>query len=151
MLDPAELARHYQRILDERMQDIAFLNPRLGVEAIGFRPHGEHSIGVLVTPWFMNLVVLPGNDEWDELPTGSLCRLVLPAGQMEFTVGGDETIGRLLTAVLFTTVADFPDPSTARDVGLEVLDQLFTDATIVAQRNAPRISRRALFTPTGSD
>ena len=35
------------------------LNPALSVEAVGFRPWDEHWLGVLVTPWFMNLWLMP--------------------------------------------------------------------------------------------
>jgi [NiFe] hydrogenase assembly HybE family chaperone len=148
---PAELEQHYQRILDERMQGLAFLNPRLQVEAVGFRDMDEHQAGVLITPWFMNLIVLPGNADWDELTPGSLCQLELPAGRMEFNAGGDDAIGRLLTAVLFTTVTDFPDHGTARDVAVEIMDRLFLDPVEAAQQTAPRMSRRALLSATGRD
>ena len=148
---PDGLERHYRRIRDERMRGLPFLNTALDVEAVGFRAHGEHEVGVLITPWFMNLVVLPGDDRWDALPAGSLCQLELPAGRMEFNVGGDEAIGTLLTAVLFTTVADFPNHDTARDVAAEVLRRLFTDAEEAAQQVAPKMSRRALLSRAGRD
>jgi [NiFe] hydrogenase assembly HybE family chaperone len=151
MPDPARLQRHYERILDERMHGLDFLNPKLSVEAVGFRPLGEHSVGVLITPWFMNLVLLPGSDEWDALPPGGLCRVELPAGQMEFNAGGDDGIGRLLTAVLFTTVADFPDHATARDVAIEILERLFSDAATAAQQVAPKMTRRAMFSAARGD
>ena len=35
------------------------VNPALAVEAVGFRPWGEHWLGILITPWFMNLVLMP--------------------------------------------------------------------------------------------
>ena len=144
-IGPDQLETHYRKIRDERMQGLPFLNESLEVEAVGFVELDEHRVGVLITPWFMNLVVLPGDDQWDALPQGSLCQLELPAGKMEFNVGGDETIGTLLTAVLFTTVADFPDHETARAIAAEIVSRLFTDPETAAQDVAPRMSRRALF------
>ena len=38
---------------DARAAD--FVNPALAVEAVGFRPWEDHWLGVMVTPWFMNL------------------------------------------------------------------------------------------------
>ena len=144
-IEPDVLEQHYRQILDERMQGLPFLNAALEVEAVGFVELDQHRVGVLITPWFMNLVVLPGDDQWDELPQGSLCQLELPAGKMEFNVGGDETIGTLLTAVLFTSVADFPNHVTAHDIAAEIVERLFTDPETAAQDVAPKMSRRALF------
>lgn len=149
-ISPAELASHYQAIHDERMQGLPLLNPALEVEAVGFMPHDGHQVGVLITPWFMNLVVLPGDPQWDEQEPGSLCQLELPAGRMEFNVGGDETIGTLLTAVLFTTVHDFPDHQTARDIGAEIMRQLNSEPEEAAQAMAPKMSRRAVLSGAGS-
>jgi [NiFe] hydrogenase assembly HybE family chaperone len=141
--------KHYRSIHDERMQGLPFLNAALDVEAVGFTDHEEHQVGVLITPWFMNLVVLPGDEQWDGQEPGSLCQLELPAGRMEFNVGGDETIGTLLTAVLFTSVADFPDHPTARDIGVEIMRQLFSDPEEAAQAVAPKMSRRAMLSGAG--
>ena len=59
------LARHYAGIQALRMAGVPLLNPRLQVQAVGFEPWDEAgqaqamSLGILVTPWFMNLVWLP--------------------------------------------------------------------------------------------
>lgn len=59
------LAGHFAVIQATRMSGVPLLNPRLQVQAVGFQPwHGEAAaeplaLGVLVTPWFMNLVWLP--------------------------------------------------------------------------------------------
>ncbi|MDJ0939543.1 MAG: [NiFe]-hydrogenase assembly chaperone HybE [Woeseiaceae bacterium] len=135
-----QLVSHYERILADRMTGLPFLNPMLDIEAVDFRDFDGHQVGVLITPWFMNLIVLPGNDEWDAIPQGELSQLVLPAGRMEFNVAHDENLGTLLSAVLFTTVADFPDALMARAVAAEIMNELFTDA------EAPTMNRRDLFT-----
>jgi len=144
-----ELVRHFEGVRQTRMRELPLLNNRLTVDAVGFESMGVHEIGVLITPWFMNLVVLPGDDQWDELAQGSRCQVELPAGCMEFNVGGNESIGTFLTAVLFRAVTDFPDHETARDVAREVMSRLFTDPEQAAQQVAPRMSRRALFSRAG--
>ena len=149
-VSPTELVAHYQLIRDERMQGLPFLNSALEVEAVGFVDHEDHQVGVLITPLFMNLVVLPGDEQWDGREPGSLCQLELPSGRMEFNIGGDETIGTLLTAVLFTSVDDFPDHATARDIAAEIMQRLFVDPEEAAQAVAPKMSRRDLFSRAGS-
>ena len=123
----AQLVRHYQTILDDRMQGLPFVNDALEVAAVGFRDYDEHSIGVLISPWFMNLVLLPGTDEWSECEQGSIRRLELPGEAIEFNVCQDEELGTYLTAVLFT------DSGRAR------------------VREAPRFSRRDFLSRLGTE
>ncbi|WP_059287489.1 [NiFe]-hydrogenase assembly chaperone HybE [Aquitalea magnusonii] len=58
-----QLEALFRDIAASRMQGIPILNPALQVEAIGFQqwggPQGRLWAGVLLTPWFMNLLLLP--------------------------------------------------------------------------------------------
>lgn len=139
----------YQRIATERMQGLPIVNPALEVEAVGFGAIDGHEVGVLIAPWFMNLVVLPATDDWDAEAAGATVQWPLPSGRYAMTVCRDETLGTYLTAVLFRSVTDFPDQDTARRVAAEIATALGRgpDAAGGAGR---RLSRRALFTPLGA-
>ena len=55
-----DLATHFREIGDTQMRDLPFYNANLEVEAWGFSSFDDDSLmGVLITPWFMNLLVLP--------------------------------------------------------------------------------------------
>ncbi len=41
-----------------RMRGLPIVNPALAVEAVGFAPWEGHWLGVMVTPWFINLTLL---------------------------------------------------------------------------------------------
>lgn len=145
------LEEHYRSILKDRMQGMPFVNKALEVAAVGFRDFDAHSLGVLISPWFMNLVLLPGTDEWSALEQGSVIGMALPGEKIDFNVCHDKDIGTYLTAVLFRTVADFPDQSAAISVAEEVLDRLFTETRKTATMGSPRMSRRELFTRLGAE
>jgi hypothetical protein len=54
------LEARFAQIAQTRMQGVPMLNERLHVQALGFAPQGDEGwVGVLITPWFMNLVWLP--------------------------------------------------------------------------------------------
>lgn len=127
------------------MQGLPIVNSALDVEAVGFCAFDEHRIGVLITPWFMNLVLLLGSNIGSRLVQGSKSTLSFPSGPVEFTTAQDEMLGPYLTAVLFRSVAEFPDQDTAKAVALEVMQELFNPA-----RNEHAVSRRALFTKVGA-
>jgi [NiFe] hydrogenase assembly HybE family chaperone len=146
-----ELVSRYQAIFQDRMRDLPICNPVLKVQAVGFRTLDQHRLGVLITPWFMNLMLLPGDDTWADEPAGTREDYSLPAENCEFVINHDELLGTCLSAVLFRTLSDFPDQATAVAVAEEVLDQLFTPADGTAQEGAVHsFSRRSLLTGMGA-
>ncbi len=136
------LVAHFQIIYRDRMQGLPIVNPAIHVEAVGFSDWQEHELGVLITPWFMNLLISPGSEEWAGAQQGDLVACQFPSGECEMTVCDDETLGRYLSAVLFRTMADFPDQSIARAVAAEALTQMLSDPPPAKGR----ISRRDVFT-----
>lgn len=122
------LVAGYRRIERERMHGLPICNDKLQVEAVGFRPHDRCLCGVLVTPWFMNLVLLPAEGEkWSAATFDRKVIWRFNAGEYEFTPAILEGIGTHLSTPLFSTVQDFPDQDTARRVAGEVLARLDED------------------------
>lgn len=142
----AELVAHYRQVHDQRMRGLPILNPALEVAAVDFREFGEHAVGVLVTPWFMNLVLLPGTVEWNGVTQGGVATISFPSGDIDFNVAHDERLGTHLTAALFSSVADFPDQDTAVAIAEEIVRNLIEPEEEPIEQAAPRYSRRELFT-----
>ena len=144
------LLDYYRQVYEETFRDLPIANAALDVEAVGFRPLEEHRLGVLITPWFMNLFLLPGTERWDDRPQGSACQLEFPGSKVEFRVSHEEDLGTILSAALFSTVADFPEQALAREVAQETLRLLF-DGDGVPSEEEPgrRMSRRALLRRLG--
>ena len=53
------LVELYRHIAGTRMDGVPILHAGLSVRAIGFERVGSGALGILLTPWFMNLVWLP--------------------------------------------------------------------------------------------
>ena len=139
-----DLVSRYCDIYAQRMQGLPFINARLNVEAIGFREFQDFEIGVLITPWFMNLVLLSGADVGKGIAQGHKINACFPSEEIEFTAAQDEELGLYFSAVLFSTVADIPDQATARELATEVMKGLFQ-----SNKQSQVVSRRALFTTAG--
>ena len=142
------LLDYYRQVYEETFRDLPIANAALDVEAVGFRPLEEHCLGVLITPWFMNLFLLPGTERWDDRPQGSACTVEFPGGKVDFQVSHGQALGTVLSAALFSTVADFPDQEIAREVARETLRLLF-DSDAVQEEPGRRVSRRALLRQLG--
>ncbi len=146
---PAALRARYRRIHAERMQGLPIVNAALDVATAGFRPFESHALGVLVTPWFMNLVVLPGDDTWADEAQGAVVSIDLPAGTQEMTVHRDEELGLYLSVVLYRDVTPLASTDEAVELGANIVERLFEPPA--ADAPPARLSRRALFAGAGTD
>lgn len=139
--DPSvRVAKAYERIWRTRMQDLAFLNPNLRVEAVGFRPWEGQWLGALVTPWFLNLLLLPGGGEWTSLAAGSERFVTFPAGCFRFIAGHETGLGESHSCSLFSPVLEFADHEAARLTAEAALAALFV-AEALAEEPKP-VSKR---------
>lgn len=152
VITPQELSDRYETIRTTRMQGLPILNERLSVETVGFRQFGEHEVGVLLTPWFMNLVLLPGTDEWDAVEQGETVNLSLPHGDFDFTVSRDDEIGTYLSAILFRSVNSMPSQEIAHSIAEEIAELIFTESEPdTPMRKQRPIGRREFLTGLKSD
>ena len=131
------------------MRGLPIVNLKLKVEAVGFKQVGNDQVGILISPWFMNLVVLPGTEAHDHLPQGEEVEWEFPGGKYALTCCRDDALGFYLSAILFRTVADFPDQQMACDIAATILDMLFAEPEDT-DGGAPKISRRELFAQLGA-
>ncbi len=136
-----KMVQQFETIYVEHMRDLPIVNKALQVEAVGFHDYHSHQLGVLITPWFMNLILLPGTDDWSDTSQGDTSSIEFPSGRIEFAVSHDKVLDTYLSAVLFRSVADIADQATARKLALEVLDDLTKPP-----RNERTVSRRDLLT-----
>lgn len=118
----------FAHIWATRMTGLPFLNAALSVEAVGFRPWQGEWLGALVTPWSVNLVLMPGDGEWPRLPAGGERIVSLPAGRFRFIAGVDEKLGEYHACSLFSPALEFADHETARATAEAALAALFDAA-----------------------
>ena len=128
--DPSvQVVRVFEAIHASRMQGMPLLNPALRVEAVGFRRWQGRWLGVLITPWFMNLMLLPDDAAaWQRLPPRAALGYVLPAGVFEFIGGHEPQLGDYQSCSLFSPVFEFADQDGARATALAALEALFDTA-----------------------
>lgn len=130
LADPsALLTETFRAIQRERMAGLPFLNPALSVEAVGYAPFHGHWLGILITPWSMNLMLLPGVDgEWLDLHESQRQQWRFPAGDLKFVAAREATIGPYQQCPLFNTMHQFSDQESARDAANAALQALFEPA-----------------------
>lgn len=123
----ARLEFVFQRIERTAMAGIPILNPALCVSAVGVRQWQGEWLAVLVTPWFMNLVLLSSGDGQarPRVPTGTKEHVSFPAGRLEFIQAYEEELGCYRMCSLFSPMFEFADQESAQEAGRQVLAELF--------------------------
>ena len=141
------LEETFEMIRRERMADVPILNDALRVEAVEFRDWRGDCLGVLVTPWFMNLMLLrTGDQDEPQLPVGSKVVHTLPSGDYEFIVGEEPGIGRFEMCSLFSPMFEFADQATAVATARAVMAEIIREAEPKEKKNVQRqLSRRDLL------
>jgi [NiFe] hydrogenase assembly HybE family chaperone len=123
--DPSAALEAVYRRAGERMRGLGIVNEALAVEAVGFAPWAGHWLGVMVTPWFMNVVLAPRlRDAWPRILPGDKHRERLPAGEFEFIGAFEPDVGAFAIASLFSPVLEFEDHATARAVAAAAREAL---------------------------
>jgi [NiFe] hydrogenase assembly HybE family chaperone len=145
--DPgSHVAAAFRVVQATRMHDVPILNPALSVEVIGFAPWDAHWLGCLVTPWFMNLMLLPRETEhWVRLRPGEKRTYRFPAGAFEFIGGREEAIGEYQACSLFSPMFEFADHATARLTAEACLRALF-DPGNVEHADVPLLAKSETLT-----
>ena len=119
------LVHSFQHIQQESMQNIPILNTALQVEALGFQEYQGRIIGIVITPWFMNLFMLPGDgDNWDDLQLGDKQPQEFPSSKYTFLVNEIDGVGRCLSHSLYSPMNEFDDQDHALAAAGSFLDLL---------------------------
>jgi [NiFe] hydrogenase assembly HybE family chaperone len=115
----------FEQVAATRMQGVPILHPRLAVRAVGFEAEsdGRHAVGVLVTPWFMNLVRLPLTEDGADaaLRTGEKRMRRVGHEHFDFIGGHEPGFGAYEACSLFSPMLDFVDQAAALATAEEVL------------------------------
>lgn len=126
--DPTPQLEAAFRATATRMQGLGFVNAALRIEAVDFGPWEGHWLGVMVTPWAMNLMLLPRDHAaWQPLRPGDKRHYEFPAGDYEFIGARDPVFGEYHMCSLFSPVLQFTDHDTAR-IAAKVARRALLDA-----------------------
>lgn len=139
----------FERIAQTRMAGLPLNNPALQVQAVGFRAQDDgYLIGVLITPWAINLVMLAATPS-RELHLAADCRRDwdFPSGCYEFMGGEEAECGAYQFCSLFSPAFDFCDQDSAVATANEIMRGLFVEAPADPgpQREAARMAGHSLM------
>jgi len=125
------LVSTFSMILTERMVDVPILNDKIKVAVVGFQQWQNSYLCIMLTPWFMNIMLMPGEDEnWDDKQETSSCRHTFPSGNYEFLVGYEPGIGKYQMCSLFSPMFEFNDNDAAVETAEVAVRELMNHENI---------------------
>lgn len=140
----AALATMFRDIERTRMAGVPLLHPGLSVEAIGFELEGENAAaGVLLTPWFMNLVWFPLIARATSGDEGRVEGLQLGSTRFDAIGAYEPAFGAYSACSLFSPMFEFADQAAATATARAILDSLRTVVVAPVAEVAP--ARRAFL------
>ncbi|MBT3206010.1 MAG: [NiFe]-hydrogenase assembly chaperone HybE [Gammaproteobacteria bacterium] len=124
----------FERIHLEQMQGIPILNSAIKVQALGFQLYQGRVLGVIITPWLMNIVMLPKqNEEWSNMELGHKQPHKFPSKNYKFMVNNIDGIGPCQTHSLYSPMRDFASHEQAVTVAQEFLDSLMVEKELTEE------------------
>ena len=110
--------------VDERMRSLPVYNDGLDIQVIGLRRWDEGLLGIVATPWCMNIILLPAAGAPQRME-GSTRELDFPSGRYAFITGQLPGIGAIESCSLFSPMHEFDDPLVVTQVAEHALQALF--------------------------
>ena len=102
------------RIQRVNMVDVPILNSALSVEAVDFQGWQGHWLGIVVTPWCMSMLLVPGSQEnWVSIGENKRRFVRFPAGDFAFLGSEEAELGEYQSCSLFSPMGKFSTQSEA--------------------------------------
>jgi [NiFe] hydrogenase assembly HybE family chaperone len=114
-----KLTQRFMQIDREHMQGLPFYNQNLQVEAVGFEENEQAYIGALITPWFINLMLIFKQQPQQNVVVGQKVKHKLPSGEYDFMVGEDAALGRYDFISLASPVGSYKNQQQAQAFALQ--------------------------------
>ena len=150
---PAEAVEAtYSRIFCERMASVPVHNNILSVEAVDFQRWQGHWLGVVIAPWCMNVLLVPGKaEDWESVGDNQRRFVTFPAGNFAFLGSDEPDLGEFQSCALFSPMSKFASQSQAQMTARASLIAMLHPAvkpSPVEEKPAgqPSLSRRRFLT-----
>lgn len=143
----ALLVAQYERIAREQMCELPFYHPTMPIAAECVLFEGQW-LGVVLTPWMLSVVVLPGPEQfWPRRDSSERLALRLPCGDMTFMVGELPKSGQLLACSLMSPLDPHLGAQEGRALVTSTLRMLLS-LPVQQGAGAVDLGRRRLFGAT---
>ncbi|MBQ8829040.1 MAG: [Burkholderiaceae bacterium] len=113
------------RRIQETMSSLPICHPKVQVQAVDFSPWKYFWLGIMVTPWSINLILSPGDrSRWKSVPKGKKLHYRFPAGIFDFISVHDQDLGEYQMCSMLSPLSEITDHEMAILVARSILSEL---------------------------
>jgi [NiFe] hydrogenase assembly HybE family chaperone len=142
----------FRKIEGGAMDGLPICHAGLTSEWVGGRRWGEYWLGCLITPWTLQLLLLPATAAAESLREGDVRVQEFPQGPLTFRAIESPDLGTYQSCGLCSPVTGYPSQEAIRQVSAEVMELLFEPPTGQAvagptplESGAPAYTRRDIL------
>lgn len=117
----AALESCFLKVYHDRMRSLPIVNPGITVRAMDFRPWCGFWFGALITPWFINLVLLPREKRAEAETVGKPCRFSFAGGDFTFLAAHEVELGGYWSCSLLSPVTGIENQLQAEIIAHEAV------------------------------
>jgi [NiFe] hydrogenase assembly HybE family chaperone len=139
-MSPSEQKLHavFSDIAATRMAGLPICNAALRVEVVGWREWNGRHVAVLVTPWTINLILLPGSEALDPLPLDVKQTWTFPSGNYDFMGLNEAVLGVSHICSLVSPTLHIATQEDAVNIAQQIMQYLFMEESPDQMRDAER-------------
>lgn len=125
--DPSQLVvDRFEEIYQQQIKGTPIENPALSVEAVGFQLWNNQWVGILITPWFLNLMIMSAEKTgWSKISADAQQQWQFPCGPISMLKNADDTLGLYYCCSLASPMSAFDSHESTRQTALEIMQMLF--------------------------
>ncbi len=124
----ARLGGVFENIHANEMAGLPLLNPKIDVEALEFQEFEGRTIGIIITPWLMSLIMLPSEqlgDDWTKYEIGHQHIHTFPSGDYKFLANHFDGIGVCQLHAIHSPMSGFFSHEHAIAAARQFMSKLF--------------------------
>ncbi len=141
--NPSELFRSEMVNASQNMLDLPFYRADIPCFTPNFVLFEGQWIGTVLTPWMLNIVILPGpNQQWEVKTEGDKLAIQLPYKAMTFIVSSLESIPQYLSCSLLSPL----DPNLTAEQAVQLAKDCLTMLlSLPIKQQTPDLNKRNIF------
>lgn len=135
-MSPSEQKLHtvFSDIAATSMAGLPICNPALRVEVVGGRVWEGRYVAVLITPWTINLMLLPDSESLEPLPPDVKHTWKFPSGDYDFMGLNETALGVSHSCPLVSPALHIATQAEAVNIAEEIMQHLFMEQSTDGER-----------------
>ncbi|MCW8890474.1 MAG: [NiFe]-hydrogenase assembly chaperone HybE [Sedimenticola sp.] len=135
-----QITQAFRKIEQNQMQGLPVCNEQLTTEIIGLTRFDAYWVGALITPWTLQLIMLPATAAAESLEEGDHRTYEFPQGSVVFMTTENTDLGPYQSCALMSPLHSFETQEQIRQTAAEVMELMFQPPAEAEQTHSVQVA-----------